>query len=207
MTTPQEPSQPTPGQPPYARRAKESLKAFAAFQMYCEMGAARGLRTVARKVHKSFTLIKRWAKAHEWSGRVEAYDRDEADKLAKAKDEAMKAEAALWARRQIEVRQLDWAAAEQLRAKAAEILAMPIKRKTRKAKGGKQVIIQEPVNFSMATAARMLDVASNLSRLAAGVSTENLQHAGPDNQPLAAGVGQVVILQLPDNGRKDLPPE
>lgn len=195
-----------PGKAPYHRRVRESLKAFAAFQAYCEMGTARGLRPVARKVHKSFTLMKKWAKAHAWTERVAAWDADEADRLAKARDEAMKAEAAKWARRQIEVRTLDWETAEALRKKAAEMMALPVKRKTTKKKDGKTIIVHEPVNFALGSVSRMLDVASKLSRLAAGVSTENLQHTGPDNQPLAA-VGQVVILELPDNGRKDLPPE
>lgn len=207
MTKAKEPSQQTPGLPPHARRAGESLKAFEAFETYCEMGAARAIRKVARKLHKSSTMIGRWASRHQWAERIPSWDAERSERLAKARDAAMKSEAELWARRQIEVRTLDWQAAEDLRKKATEILSMPVKKKTQRKDKGKTVIVHEPVNFSMASAARMLDIASHLSRLAAGVSTENLQHTGPDNAPLPTSIGQVVILELPNNGREDLPPE
>ena len=61
---------------------------------------------------------------------------------------------------------------------------------------GKAITIV-PQKFSFGSVARMLEVAEKLRRLAAGVSTENLQHSGPDNQPLPAATGQVVILELP----------
>lgn len=60
------------------RRDKEGARAYEAFRVYCEMGAARSLASVAKKLSKSETLIARWSGQHDWVARVIAYDEAQA---------------------------------------------------------------------------------------------------------------------------------
>ena len=53
------------------RRPGESYEAFAAFQTYL---TERSYPKVAQKLSKSLTLIKRWAKRHEWRERADSWD-------------------------------------------------------------------------------------------------------------------------------------
>lgn len=189
------PSQPAPGKPSFHRRPNEGEKAYAAFKAYCEMGTQRSIRKVARSLTKSVTLIKRWAAQHEWSGRIKDWDADQEARRRKAEDEALKAEAAVWAQRQRQIREQDWRDAQALRAKVAAMLDFPLAKRV--VKEGSNEIHIHPAKFTLNNAARMLEVASKLERLAAGLNTEKIEHTGKDDTPIAAGIGQVVIVELP----------
>jgi hypothetical protein len=58
---------------PFERKPDESAKAFEAFSTYLELGPARSLESVGRKVGKSKALMERWSKRHNWVARVETY--------------------------------------------------------------------------------------------------------------------------------------
>lgn len=195
MTKQTNPSQPSPGKPDFHRRPNEGEKAYAAFKVYCEQGTQRSIRKVARQLAKSATLIKRWAAAHEWAGRVKAWDMDQEERRRKAEDEALKAEAEVWAKRQRQIREQDWQDAQALRAKVRDMLQFPLSHRVVK-DDGKEIHIY-PAKFTLNNAARMLDVASRLERLAAGLNTDKIEHTGKDDTPLAAATGQVVIVELP----------
>lgn len=79
---------------PWERQKGESPQAFEAFSIYRDMGAKRGLRSVAQQLNKSFTLIGRWSRAWEWVERARAYDNDlerqEREEAAKDLKEARK---------------------------------------------------------------------------------------------------------------------
>lgn len=53
------------------KQARESYPAFQAFQVFL---ASRSYPAVAQEVSKSLTLIKRWAKRHQWRERADAWD-------------------------------------------------------------------------------------------------------------------------------------
>jgi hypothetical protein len=200
MSTTTKGTPPTPGKPAWHKRINESAKAHAAFKAYCELGPSRSLRALGQKLGKSVALYEQWSARFEWVARVAAWDEHQEEIDRKAKEAAMKAEAEKWARRQAAVRENDWALAEALRKKAEAMLDYPIAKKTT-TDGGATVHIH-PQKFSLGSAARMIEVASKLARLASGAPTEHLEHTGPDNAPLpGASIGQVVILELPDNGR------
>lgn len=59
---------------PWERQKGESTQAFEAFSIYLEMGAERSLRAVTQKLLKSYTLIGRWSRTHNWVERAAAYD-------------------------------------------------------------------------------------------------------------------------------------
>lgn len=188
---------PIPRKPAWNKRTNESAKAFAAFKAYRDLGPDRSLKAVGRGLGKSKVMMEKWSRRFEWVARVADWDADQEEKSRKAKDAAMKAESEKWAARQIAVREQDWQMAEQLRERARAILEYPIAKKTT-VDGGATVHIH-PQKFSLGSAAKMIEVSSKLARLASGAPTEHLEHSGPDNAPLA--MGQVVILELPDNGR------
>lgn len=58
----------------YDRQAGESDKAFEAFAVYRDMGAARSVDAVSQKLSKSRSLIARWSSDFNWVERVSAYD-------------------------------------------------------------------------------------------------------------------------------------
>ncbi len=56
------------------RRATETSQAYDAACEYFSMGVARSLRDVARKLHKSSTIMGRWSRQHDWVERAKEYD-------------------------------------------------------------------------------------------------------------------------------------
>ena len=76
---------------PWERQTKETEKAYEAFLLYKNAGPGRTVIDVARKLQKSYTLIRRWDKKWNWEDRVLAYDRDCERKEQQAAVEARKA--------------------------------------------------------------------------------------------------------------------
>lgn len=56
------------------RRPKESAKAFAAFEVYRDMGLDRSLRRVAEGLARNVKTLARLSKRNEWVKRVAAFD-------------------------------------------------------------------------------------------------------------------------------------
>ena len=53
---------------------RESNKAYEAFCIYRDLGAGRTLKAVARKLQKSYTIIRRWKVEWNWGERAGAWD-------------------------------------------------------------------------------------------------------------------------------------
>lgn len=69
----------------WERQRGESYPAFEAFQTYLE---ERTYPKVARRLSKSLTLIKRWAKEHKWRERADEWDNEISRKaMEKAADD------------------------------------------------------------------------------------------------------------------------
>lgn len=178
-----------PRQPkPFDRQPGESSQAWEAFQIYRDAGPERGIRGVARKVAKSSTLIKKWSARWGWVERVRAWEHDQAERLHAAEQEAMKSQAHVWAKRQLEFREREFTLGNKLLAKAEEILSHSTRREGNKA----------GARFSLNDASRMAAVGSELVRRSTGLATDKTELTGPDNAPISAGQ---VILFLPENGR------
>ncbi|MEW6572879.1 MAG: hypothetical protein AB1374_04530 [Bacillota bacterium] len=60
----------------YGRQPGESAQAFQAFALYRDMGPARSIREVARRLGKSKTQIDRWSVRWDWVERAAAWDEE-----------------------------------------------------------------------------------------------------------------------------------
>lgn len=69
-------------------RNQESPEAWAAFVQYRDAGAERSVRSVARALDKSATLIAKWSVKHHWVDRVAAWDAHCDEQNRKAMDKA-----------------------------------------------------------------------------------------------------------------------
>ena len=65
-----------PSTKPWERQKGETEKAYEAFVLFRDAGPGRTLIAVARELHKSYTLIRRWNDTWNWSERVRLYDVD-----------------------------------------------------------------------------------------------------------------------------------
>ena len=137
---------------------RESNKAFAAFKTYLELGPQRSLVLVAGKVGKSKTMVEKWSRRFDWPARVAAH----AGHLATVEREAIEGlaleKAVEWNKVHEAVHVAEWQRHKKLIALADEMLARWEKNK---AKCG-----------TLEGIARVLELATKLARLAAGMPTE-----------------------------------
>lgn len=150
----------------FDQQPKESAKAFGAFSVYLGMGPERSLVAVAQKLHKSVTILGRWSAKYGWPDRVAAH----AAHLALVEREAIEAsargKAAVWQKREQELRETEWAMHKAAIAAAKRGLDAYMER--------------EKVYANLADIARMLEIASKLGRLATGLGTDGERRPGDD---------------------------
>jgi len=142
----------------FEQQPRESNKAFAAFKTYLELGAQRSLADVADQHGKSKTMIERWSRRFDWPARVQAH----AAHLALVERQAIESlameKAVDWSKVHEAVKVAEWQRHKKLIALADEMLARWEKNK---AKCG-----------TLEGIARVLELATKLGRLAAGMPTE-----------------------------------
>ena len=154
----------------FEQRPKESDKAFAAFAMYLSMGSERSLAQVGKKLGKSEGLIERWSKRFDWGGRVQAHGAHFAMIEREATEAVARGKAAEWLTRQEKIRDREWSMHEKCLAAAERALASFMER--------------EKVYANLSDIARILEVASKLGRLAAGMATDKTEITGEDGGPI-----------------------
>ena len=150
----------------FEKQARESAKAFAAFSLYLSLGPQRSLAEVARKLHKSVTMLGRWSAKFDWPARVAAHGAHLAIVEREAIEAAARGKAAEWASREQKLRETEWAMHEAAIAAAKKGLAAYMER--------------EKVYTNLADIARMLEIASKLGRLATGLGTDGERRNGDD---------------------------
>ena len=137
---------------------REHNKAFAAFKTYLELGVQRSLATVAVQHGKSKTMIERWSRRFDWPARVQAH----AAHLAAVERQAIEGlaheKAVEWDKAHEAIRIAEWQRHKKLIALADEML---VRWEKNKAKCG-----------TLEGIARVLELATKLARLAAGMPTE-----------------------------------
>ena len=154
----------------FEQRPKESDKAFAAFAIYLSMGSERSLAQVGKKLGKSEGLIERWSKRFDWGGRVQAHGAHFAMIEREATEAVARGKAAEWLTRQEKIRDREWSMHEKCLAAAERALASFMER--------------EKVYANLSDIARILEVASKLGRLAAGMATDRTEVTGEDGGPI-----------------------
>ena len=154
----------------FEKQDRESEKAFAAFAVYLSMGSERSLAQVGKKLGKSEGLIERWSKRYDWGGRVQAHAAHFTAIEREATEAVARGKAAEWLKRQQELREREWMMHEKCIA-AAE-------------RGLKAFMEREKVYANLSDIARMLEVASKLGRLAAGMATDKTEITGEDGGPI-----------------------
>ena len=154
----------------FEQRPKESAKAFAAFALYLSMGSERSLAQVGKKLGKSEGLIERWSKRFDWGGRVQAHGAHFAAVEREATEAVARGKAAEWLTRQEKIRDREWSMHEKCLAAAERALASFMER--------------EKVYANLSDIARILEVASKLGRLAAGMATDRTEVTGEDGGPI-----------------------
>ena len=154
----------------FEQQAKESDKAFAAFAMYVSMGSERSLAQVGQRLGKSKALLERWSKRYDWGGRVQAHGAHFAMIEREATEAVARGKAAEWLTRQEKIRDREWSMHEKCLAAAERALASFMER--------------EKVYANLSDIARILEVASKLGRLAAGMATDRTEVTGEDGGPI-----------------------
>ena len=150
----------------FEKQDRESGKAFAAFAVYLSMGSERSLAQVGQRLGKSKALLERWSKRYDWGGRVQAHGAHFAMIEREATEAVARGKAAEWLTRQEKIRDREWSMHEKCLAAAERALASFMER--------------EKVYANLSDIARILEVASKLGRLAAGMATDRTEVTGED---------------------------
>lgn len=69
---------------PWSRQKGETSKAYAAFEVYRDMGEDRTTRAVAKHLSRSEALIKGWSSKWSWPERARAWDSVPSETVAEA---------------------------------------------------------------------------------------------------------------------------
>lgn len=135
---------------PWEQFDGESAKAFEAFAVYRDQGSARSCQAVARALHKSSALVRRWRERWYWSTRVQAWDTSIDNRVCETQAKA-----------RVEM--------AERHAKIAMLAQQKI------LEGLKQV---DPADASIGELLRSFEVAAKIERLARGEPTERQEVQG-----------------------------
>jgi len=163
---------------PFEQQPRESAKAFAAFSLYLSLGAERSTAAVAKELAKSEQLVRRWSAKFGWTDRVAAHAAHLAVVERGAIEAAARGKAAVWEKREQDLRETEWAMHEAAIAAAKRGLAAYMEK--------------DKVYANLADIARMLEIASKLGRLATGLDKSNGETS---DEPLTMRVEVTVALE------------
>ena len=140
---------------PFDQQQRESNIAFAAFNIYLSLGTERSARRVAEKMGRSTHSVNLWASRQRWAERLAAYNAHLALVEREATEATLRGKAAVWATREQNLRETEWAMHERAIAAAK--------------RGLDAYMDREKVYANLTDIARMLEIASKLGRLATGL--------------------------------------
>lgn len=162
---------------PWEQMNGEPARWFARFNTYRLLGAQRSLLRAARAeqakseptgARPAAHVAGAWLRAAQkwqWQARAQAWD---AHLLAR--------EEARWEKRRKRQREAEWKAAQDLLAKAKQMLAWPLARQEKKDEDGRQTTVVTPARWGMRDSASFYETASKLARLAADMATSKEKH-------------------------------
>ncbi len=109
---------------PWERQPREGEAAFAAFLAYRDLGPYRTHEATRKRLGKTpgyLKPIERWSALRHWRPRAGAWDAH----LQAERDRAAAEEAAKWERRRLQALEDGWQTCRALRARLAQMLALP----------------------------------------------------------------------------------
>jgi hypothetical protein len=133
----------------------ESLRAFAAFKHYVEMGDKSSIRACARKLHVSSTIIARFSVKYRWQKRLRELELENCKRAVKADELAKLNVAEERERERLKFQQRALEASRKATERALTILKQPLK------------------GTRPSDAARLLAVGNMIGRAALGLTTES----------------------------------
>jgi hypothetical protein len=143
------------------------------------MGEERSLAKVASRCGKHPSLIERWSVRYQWQERLITWQHEDAQRQIEAKEKAALEVARQIEKRRQQVHDRAWDMAQQLYAKAKEMLDWPLKQEvthteSKNADGDTTLItnITNPANWNFGTAAKLVETSDALARLALGLPQE-----------------------------------
>lgn len=169
----------------WQRRKGESSQAFAAFQVYLELGAERSVAGAYRQKSGKHAATQApgqwnlWATQWEWVARATAYDNHLSRIRQAATEAAVEAEARKWEERRSALREREWTMADRLLERAEKMLEHPLTRT--KGEDGKTVV---PAGWRQVDVAAMVEMASKVARLATEMETDRTKHDVGDIDPV-----------------------
>ena len=119
------------------------------------------MREVAGKLGKSETLVHRWASRWRWAERVRAYEDHTALVQRDANDALIRLKAPEWLARQQAIREAGW----QVQEKAIRACEEALRR----------FMANEGRGATLGDVARLMEAATKVGRLAAGMATERTE--------------------------------
>lgn len=152
------------------RQLNESQPCWEAFQIYRDLGMARSVAEVARRLGKVKRAIETMSSKYSWRVRVAAYD-EHLDRLRQ--DAAAKTEEAIaaeWAERRNQHRQAMWDLTLRARKRLEAMLEWPLSTQEIE-DDGKRIVIT-PAKWTWSTVARLLAEVDKVGRLATELETE-----------------------------------
>lgn len=176
---------------PFAPAQNESPKAFESFLCYLDVGTNRSFAEVARRMKVNLNSVKMWASRYDWRERIRLYNASLLQARLTVETAARQGQAAQWAERGNALKEKEWAVAEKLIAAGEKILNTFLAKK----RGA----------VRPADAAKLLEVASKLGRLATGLATERQEHTGADGGPIQVELSAALNKVYGD--QPALPPE
>lgn len=140
----------------WERQPGESIRAYEALREYLDMGPKRSITKVAEKLGKSTAILNRWSRFNAWIKRTDAWELEQDHEWAQERKRSIR-----------EACRRHTSIARGFTGKVAA-----------------RVQTIKPEEISAADAAKWLDIAVKVERLGLGMSTSNLEHAGPDGGPM-----------------------
>lgn len=173
---------PVPNVTPLERKEKESIEAYEAFKLYCELAARKegGANEVARQLKKSSSLIYRWHDRWEWKERYRLYQ-NQLEMLAEHEEaKLIKERSREWTKRRLDIREEGYSVGAKLIERGRMLLELPVHNKQVRAqvtaKSGEVIDTLTILNFVQhpRDAKGFIEAGIKLQRMSADMSTENV---------------------------------
>jgi len=167
---------------PLERREKESVEAYEAFKLYCELASRKegGANEVARQLKKSSSLIYRWHDRHDWKERYRLYQNQLEMMAEREEAKLIKERTREWTKRRLDIREEGYSVGAALIERGKKLLELPVlNREVRAqvtAKSGEVIDTLTILNFIQhpRDAKGFIEAGIKLQRMSADMSTENV---------------------------------